>query len=165
MVREYYFMMRIFIPIEGVTTSEKLTLDKQSKLLSRVVRINNDVIAEAVPAGFSIVPATSNRPWPKDEQGYTYVPIKCDNEATALDHWINRAKELEKELKAANSSVANVLSVYTKVASGETQGSGGSFYGDGKGTLNHVHIPVELLEELARQHGVEVLGRERKDRV
>lgn len=61
--------------------------------------------------------------------------------------------------------VAKILEVYTRVASGETKGSGGSFYGDGHGTLNHVHIPVELLEDLARQHGVEVLSRVRKDRI
>lgn len=67
---------------------------------------------------------------------------------------------LEKPKLLADASPAHkILEVYTMVASGHTQGSGGSYYADGKGTLHHVNIPVELLEELAREYGVEVLPR------
>lgn len=69
------------------------------------------------------------------------------------------------DLSSLKMAVDQILKVYDAVATGETQGGGGSFYGDGKGTLSHVSIPVGKLEDLAMAVGRQVHGRERKDRV
>lgn len=44
---------------------------------------------------------------------------------------------------------------------GETEGAAGVYYADGKGTLNQIIVPVEMLEQLAIENNVPVLPRSR----
>lgn len=57
-----------------------------------------------------------------------------------------------------------IYATYAAVASGQTDGGGGTFYADGKGTLNAVTLSVEVLEALAKALGKPVYGRTNADR-
>lgn len=61
-------------------------------------------------------------------------------------------------------AVVAILEFYEYVASGASRGASGSFYADGKGTLNGIDVPVDMIERLARAHGRTVYGRTSADR-
>ena len=62
-------------------------------------------------------------------------------------------------VRLAPPAEAQILDLYARVASGDSQGASGVFYGDGKGTLSAVTVPVGMLEALALECGRTVYPR------
>jgi hypothetical protein len=66
----------------------------------------------------------------------------------------------EPDMEALKAVAGEIVDCYTRVASRETEGAGGLFYADGRGTLSDVMVSVGLLERLALALGRTVLLRE-----
>ena len=58
----------------------------------------NKAISESLPSGFEVIKPRLGHKWAVDSEGFTYVRIKCVDKTSALDYWINRAYEAEKNL-------------------------------------------------------------------
>ncbi len=66
-------------------------------------------IFDIKPPGFEVCWPRLNEKWPKDSEGYTFVPLYISDDKTSLHYYIERVAMLENQLAKAREHAKQLL--------------------------------------------------------